>query len=48
VRTPDPKQGWLTFLLNHAKVMVACDFFVVITPTFRTLQIVFLIKRYSR
>ena len=37
VRTPDPKQRWLTFIRNHAKVMVACDSFVVITATFRTL-----------
>jgi hypothetical protein len=28
VRTPDPKQRWLTFVRNQAKVMVACDFFV--------------------
>src|SRR5215813_1915789 len=34
VRTPDPKQRWLTFVHNHSKVMVACDFFVVITATF--------------
>src|SRR5215470_6792353 len=39
VRTPDPKQRWLTFVHNHSKVMVACDFFVVITATFRTLFI---------
>src|SRR6266540_2864139 len=31
VRTPDPKQRWLTFIRNHANVIVACDFFVVIT-----------------
>jgi putative transposase len=37
VRTPDPKQRWLTFVHNHSNVMVACDFFVVITATFRTL-----------
>jgi hypothetical protein len=35
VRTPDPKQSWRTFIRNHAKVMVACDFFVVITAAFR-------------
>jgi transposase InsO family protein len=39
VRTPDPKQRWPTFVRNHAKVMVACDFFVVTTATFRTLSI---------
>jgi hypothetical protein len=31
VRTPDPKQRWLTYVHHHAKVMVACDFFVGIT-----------------
>jgi putative transposase len=34
VRVPDPKQRWLTFVHNHAKVMVACDFFVVVTTPF--------------
>ena len=36
VRTPDPKQRWLTFVHNHAQVIVASDFFVVVTATFRT------------
>jgi transposase InsO family protein len=48
VRTPDPKQRWLTFLRNHAKVMVACDFFVVITATFRTLYVFVVIEMESR
>src|SRR5215471_16194379 len=39
VRTPHPKQRWLTFVHNHSKVMVACDFFVEITGTFRTLYV---------
>jgi putative transposase len=39
VRTPDPKQRWLTFVRNHSKVIVACDFFVVITAAFRTLYV---------
>jgi hypothetical protein len=34
VRTPDPRQRWLTFVPNHAQAMVACDFFVVVTATF--------------
>jgi putative transposase len=38
-RTPDPKQCWLTFVHNQAKVIVACDFFVVIAATFRTLYV---------
>ena len=39
VRTPDPKQRWLTFLQNHAQVVAACDFFVVVTATFRVLYV---------
>jgi len=39
VRTPDRKQRWLTVVRNHARVMVACDFFAVITATFRTLYV---------
>jgi len=39
VRTPDPKQRWLTFVRNHARVIVACDFFVAVTDTFRTLYV---------
>ena len=39
VRTPDPKQRWLTFVRNHARVIVGCDFFVVVTATFRTLYV---------
>jgi hypothetical protein len=35
VRTPDPKQRWLSFVRNHAKVIVACDFFMVITDASR-------------
>jgi transposase InsO family protein len=39
MRTPDPKQRWLTFVRNHAQVIVTCDFFVVVTATFRTLYV---------
>src|SRR6516164_4881037 len=48
VRTPDPKQRWLTFVRNHAKVVVACDFFVVITATFRTLYVFVVMEIESR
>jgi len=48
VRTPDPKQRRLTFVHNHSKVMVACDFFVVITATFRTLYVFVVIEIGSR
>ena len=48
VRTPDPKQRWQTFIRNHAKVMVACDFFVVITATIRTLYVFIVVEIGSR
>ena len=38
-RTPDPKQRWATFVRNHAKGIVACDFLVVVTATFRVLYV---------
>ena len=48
VRTPDRQQRWLTFLRNHAKVIVACDFFVVITAAFRNLYVFVVIEIGSR
>ena len=30
-RTPHLKQRWMTFVRNHAKAIVACDFLVVVT-----------------
>jgi hypothetical protein len=33
-RTPDPKQRWTTFVRIHAKAIVVCEFFVVVTVTF--------------
>lgn len=47
-RTPDPKQRWLTFVHNHAKVMVACDFFVVVTATFRILYVFVMLELSTR
>jgi transposase InsO family protein len=48
VRTPDPKQRWLTFVRNHAKVLVACNFFVVVTATFDTLYVFVIMELGSR
>jgi putative transposase len=36
-QTPGPKHHWMTFVRNHAKGIVACDFFVIATATFRFL-----------
>src|SRR5688500_13892098 len=30
-----PSQRWRTFVRNHAKAIIACDFCVVVTATFR-------------
>jgi hypothetical protein len=48
LRAPGPKQRWLTFVRHHAKVMVACDFFVVITTAFRTLYVFLVMEIGSR
>jgi putative transposase len=34
-RPADPKQRWMTFVHNHAKAIIATDFFVVVTATFQ-------------
>ena len=47
-RTPDPAQRWLTFVRNHAQAIVACDFFVVVTATFRVLYVFVIIEIGTR
>lgn len=39
VRTPDPKQSWLTFIHNDARVIAACDFSRSIIPLLRCFAI---------
>jgi len=46
-RAPDPTQRWLTFIRNHAQVIVACDFFTVVTARFRILY-VFIVMELGR
>jgi len=41
---PRGDQRWSTFLKNHAKALLACDFFVVVTATFRMLQVFVVIE----
>jgi putative transposase len=36
---PRGDQRWATFLKNHAKAILACDFFVTVTATFRMLYV---------
>ena len=41
---PRGDQRWSTFLKNHAKVILACDFFVAVTATFRLLYVFVVIE----
>jgi hypothetical protein len=45
--SPDPTQRWLTFMRNHAQVIVATDFFTVVTAQFRILYI-FIVMELGR
>jgi putative transposase len=45
---PRGDQRWSTFLKNHAKAMVACDFFVAVTAMFRTLYVFVVIEHGTR
>jgi len=45
---PRGDQRWSTFLRNHAKAIVACDFFVSVTATFRLFYVLVLIEHGSR
>jgi putative transposase len=49
VRTPKPpSQNWPTFLRNHARDIVACDFFTVPTIWFTTLHVLIFIEHARR
>jgi putative transposase len=41
-------QGWSTFLRNHAKAIMACDFCVAVTATFRLFYVFVVIEHVSR
>ncbi|HSF31245.1 MAG TPA: integrase core domain-containing protein [Candidatus Tectomicrobia bacterium] len=43
-----PSQRWLTFVRNHAQAIVACDFCVVVTATFRLLYVFVLMEHATR
>jgi len=45
---PRGDQRWATFLRNHAGAVVACDFFVAVTVTFRLLYVFVVIEHGSR
>lgn len=49
VRKPKPpSQNWRTFLRNHAREIVACDFFVVPTISFATLHVLIFVEHARR
>jgi putative transposase len=45
---PRGDQLWSTFLKNHAKAILACDFFVAVTATFRMLYVFVVIEHGTR
>jgi len=45
---PRGDQRWSTFLRNHAEAILACDFFVTVTASFRLLYVFVLIHHGSR
>ena len=45
---PRGDQRWATFLRNHGKAIIACDFLVAVTATFRLLYVFVLIHHGSR
>src|SRR5438309_11448880 len=43
-----PSQRWMTFVRNHAKAIIAADFFVVVTATFRRVYVLVIMEVGSR
>src|SRR5574341_628351 len=43
-----PTQRWQTFVRNHAQAIVACDFCVVVTATFRLLYVFVIMEHATR
>jgi putative transposase len=47
-RPADPSQRWMTFVRNHAKAIIASDFFVVVTATFQLVYVVVIMEIETR
>jgi hypothetical protein len=45
---PAERRQSRTLLKNHVQAIVACDFFVAVTSTFRVMYVVFIIEHHSR
>src|SRR5499433_2803791 len=47
-RPADPAQRWMTFVRNHTKAILATDFFVVVTATFRLIYVFVIMELDTR
>src|SRR6266568_2947120 len=47
-RPADPKQRWMAFVRNHAKAIIASDFFVVVTATFQLVYVFVIMEVATR
>jgi hypothetical protein len=47
-RSKPPSQNWRSFLANHAKEILAIDFFTVPTVTFRVLYVLVMLSHDRR
>ena len=45
---PRGDQRWSMFLRNHARAIIACDFCIAVTSTFRVLYVLVVIEHHSR
>src|SRR5262249_54545727 len=43
-----PSQRWMTFVRNHAQTIVAADFFIVVTATFRVVYVMLIMEFETR
>src|SRR5215831_16727098 len=43
-----PTQRWMTFVRNHANAIIAADFFVVVTATFRVVYVLLIMEIATR
>jgi len=47
-RATVPSQRWMTFVRNHAKAIIASDFFIVVTATFRLVYVLVIMEVGTR
>jgi len=43
-----PSQRWMTFVHNHAQAIIAADFFIVVTATFRVVYVLLIMEIETR